>query len=100
MPSTAQQYGRIPMALGRLAGEAVTRKPVFSASRCTLCDACIQICPAKVLRKGERKPLIDRRDCIRCYCCGEVCPSNAVLLRRQPLRSVGRALLWTFTRKR
>jgi uncharacterized protein (DUF362 family)/NAD-dependent dihydropyrimidine dehydrogenase PreA subunit len=100
MPSTAQQHGRIPRALGRLAGEAVTRKPVFSASRCTLCEACIQTCPAKVLRKGDRKPLIDRRDCIRCYCCGEVCPSNAVMLRRQPLRSVGRALLWAFTRKR
>jgi len=100
MPSTAQQYGRIPMALGRLAGEAVTRKPVFSAARCTMCGACIEICPARVLRKDTRKPVIDRRDCIRCYCCGEVCPTNAVLLRRQPLRSVGRALLWTLTRKR
>jgi uncharacterized protein (DUF362 family)/NAD-dependent dihydropyrimidine dehydrogenase PreA subunit len=100
MPSTAQQYGRIPMALGRLAGEAVTRKPVFSASMCILCGACIDTCPAKVLRKGERKPLIDRRDCIRCYCCGEVCPSNAVTLRRQPLRSVGRAVLWAVTKKR
>lgn len=100
MPSTVQQYGRIPMALGRLAGEAVTGKPVFSASKCTLCWACIQICPAKVLREGERKPLIDRRECIRCYCCGEVCPSDAVLLRRQPLRSVGRMILWAFRGRR
>jgi len=100
MPSTAQQYGGIPSALGRLMGEAVTRKPVFSASRCTLCDACIQICPAKVLRRGERRPVIDRRECIRCYCCGEVCPSDAVLLRRQPLRSVGRMILWAFRGRR
>jgi uncharacterized protein (DUF362 family)/NAD-dependent dihydropyrimidine dehydrogenase PreA subunit len=100
MPSTAQQYGRMPKVLGRLAGEAVTRKPVFSATRCTMCGACIEVCPARVLRKDTRRPVIDRTGCIRCYCCGEVCPTNAVLLKRQPLRSIGRAVLWTVAKRR
>jgi uncharacterized protein (DUF362 family)/NAD-dependent dihydropyrimidine dehydrogenase PreA subunit len=89
MPSTARAYGGIPRVLGKVAGEIVSRKPVYVAERCTLCGACVEICYAQALALGEKKPRIDRDKCIRCYCCQEVCPTAAVVLKRRPLRSLG-----------
>jgi uncharacterized protein (DUF362 family)/NAD-dependent dihydropyrimidine dehydrogenase PreA subunit len=89
MPSTAKAYGGIPSALGKVAGEIVSKKPVYVAKRCTRCNACVEICYAQALTLGEKKPRIDRNKCIRCYCCQEVCPASAVLLKRRPARSVG-----------
>lgn len=89
MPSTARAYGGIPKALGKIAGEIVSRKPVYVAKKCMRCNACIEICYAQALALGEKKPRIDRNKCIRCYCCQEVCPSAAVVLKRRPLRSLG-----------
>ncbi|MCU0859559.1 MAG: DUF362 domain-containing protein [Thermoplasmata archaeon] len=89
MPSTVQRYGGIPSVLGAFIGEVVTRKPVFLASECTRCNACVEICPVKALELGPRKPGVDRAACIRCYCCQETCPEKAVVLRRRPLRSLG-----------
>ena len=89
MPSTATAYGGIPRALGKVAGEIVSRKPVYVAERCTRCGACVDVCYAQALTLGEKKPMIDRNRCIRCYCCQEVCPTRAVLLKRRPARSIG-----------
>jgi formate hydrogenlyase subunit 6/NADH:ubiquinone oxidoreductase subunit I len=75
--------------LSSIAALLVSRKPVFSTKACTLCETCIDICPAKALSMGDKKPSIDRGLCIRCYCCAEVCPSHAISLSRRPLRSVG-----------
>jgi len=95
MPSTTAHYAGVPSALGALAGEVATRKPVFLAERCIRCNACVEICPVSALTMGPGKPEIDRGLCIRCYCCQETCPEKAVVLRRRPLRSIGRrALAW------
>ena len=93
MPSTARAYGGIPRAFGKVAGEIVSRKPVYIAGRCTLCNACVEVCYAQALSLGDKKPRIDRNRCIRCYCCQEVCPSRAVLLKRRPARSLG-SMIW------
>jgi len=91
MPSAPKTFGRIPIAMGWLVGESIARKPVFSRSKCTLCDECIETCPAKALKKGKRRPSIDRNLCFRCYCCQELCAHDAIKLKRVPLRSLASA---------
>jgi uncharacterized protein (DUF362 family)/Pyruvate/2-oxoacid:ferredoxin oxidoreductase delta subunit len=100
LPSTARAYGGIPRALGKVAGEIVSGKPVYIAERCTLCGACVEICYAQALTLGEKKPKIDRNRCIRCYCCQEVCPTRAVLLKRRPVRSLGNMIWYGISRPR
>lgn len=69
----------------------IVLKPGFLRDRCTLCGACVGICPAKpkALRVEAGRIVIDDRNCIRCYCCSEICPSRAIKLHRGP----GAALL-------
>jgi uncharacterized protein (DUF362 family)/NAD-dependent dihydropyrimidine dehydrogenase PreA subunit len=93
MPSTTQPYGGIPSLVGGLVGAVVTRKPVFLAAKCSRCRACVEICPVDALTMGPKRPAVDRGTCIRCYCCQETCPEKAVVLRRMPLRSIGRGML-------
>jgi len=88
MPGKTRPYGRIPTALGWWFGESVARKPIFSRTKCTMCEMCIDICPAKALKKNTRRPRIDRSLCFRCYCCQETCAYSAIKLRRIPGRSL------------
>jgi uncharacterized protein (DUF362 family)/NAD-dependent dihydropyrimidine dehydrogenase PreA subunit len=98
MPGSPKPFARIPAAIIRVASEGASRKPVFSKSRCDLCGTCIESCPARALRRGERIPAIDRGKCIRCYCCQELCPNKAIALKRLPARSLGRAA-WSRTKR-
>lgn len=98
MPGEQGPSGKLLAWLYNIAGEGATRKPLFLASKCNLCESCIEGCPSKALVKGKRKPLIDRSLCIRCYCCQELCTQGAVKLRRMPLRSLGRTLAGSLVR--
>lgn len=101
MPPKLRVFGAIPSVLGGFASEAATRKPVFLASRCDKCGSCVEACPAEVLSLNSNGIVsIDRDGCIRCYCCQEVCPQRAVDLRRMPLRSLLRKLLFRVRKKK
>ena len=93
MPPVTRVYGRTPGVLGRFASEGLARKPVFDASTCIGCGACVDICAAKALTRDGHVVTVDRDACIRCYCCHEVCPAKAIALKRMPLRSWGRTLI-------
>lgn len=49
---------------------------------CILCNRCVHICPAKVLKQENKKIVINHKKCVRCYCCHEVCPKNAIDLTK------------------
>ncbi len=102
MPPKVRIFGPIPNVIGSLVSEMATRKPKFLTSKCVRCRACVDICPAEALSiddGDDAQVAIDRSSCIRCYCCQEVCPEKAVVLRRMPGRSLGRALLSRIGRK-
>ncbi len=53
--------------------------PDISAQRCTLCGACVKVCPPKALSLGVSSVIIRRpEDCDGCSACAEVCPEDAI----------------------
>ncbi len=78
---------RLPYALDRSLRKALTSRPHIDGRRCTLCGACVSICPARVMSKSNRIT-IDYDNCIRCYCCQEVCPDGAISPRDGWLKKI------------
>lgn len=60
---------------------AFNAKPVFDRALCLLCGQCVEICPSRALREGERGPTFDDARCIRCFCCQEICPEGAITIQ-------------------
>lgn len=68
---------RLPYFLDRRLRRALTSRPSVERLKCTLCNICVQVCPAEVMAKTDRIS-IDYDRCIRCYCCQEMCPEGAI----------------------
>ncbi|MBI5809893.1 MAG: DUF362 domain-containing protein [Deltaproteobacteria bacterium] len=67
----------LPYFMDRALRKALTSRPHIDASRCTLCNICVEVCPPGIMEKKERIN-IDYDGCIRCYCCQELCPGGAI----------------------
>lgn len=52
--------------------------PQASKTKCTKCNACVKLCPAKAMTLGKDRVEIDYDKCIRCFCCHELCPHDAM----------------------
>lgn len=46
------------------------------SGRCTGCGACVEVCPAGILRLQAWGPEIESGSCIGCFCCSEICPEK------------------------
>lgn len=53
-----------------------------AADACTLCLACVTVCPGKALLAGEERPQLRFREanCIACGLCARVCPEDAIAI--------------------
>jgi ferredoxin len=51
-------------------------------SKCTLCNACVTLCPTNVLSKEDNKINFVYSGCIACGMCKQACPEEAVDLKR------------------
>jgi len=85
----APEPEKIPRLVRWFFKEQANWRPVFDHQKCTLCGACVEICPAGALafvanKKSPAKKIIsiDRKKCINCFCCQEVCPSGAIRSER------------------
>jgi ferredoxin len=49
---------------------------------CTLCLACVTVCPARALQDGETLPQLKliESNCLQCGTCEQACPENAISL--------------------
>jgi ferredoxin len=50
---------------------------------CTLCMACVAVCPAKALATPGDRPRLDfiELNCVQCGLCAQACPEHAITLR-------------------
>ncbi|MHC1622999.1 MAG: 4Fe-4S binding protein [Candidatus Methanospirareceae archaeon] len=55
---------------------------LIDASKCTLCNACVTLCPTNALSKDETKINFVYGDCVACSICKQACPEEAIELRR------------------
>ena len=54
-------------------------KPIINSEKCTNCGTCIEICPVKVFKKGEKVAEVEKPDeCIGCRACEAQCPEEAI----------------------
>ena len=53
-----------------------------NADACTLCMACVSVCPAKALQDGGDTPALKfiEANCVQCTICSSACPENAIKL--------------------
>jgi uncharacterized protein (DUF362 family)/Pyruvate/2-oxoacid:ferredoxin oxidoreductase delta subunit len=87
--SGSSTIGALHPSLKTLARMFTVDRPIFHASICIACGACVRICPAKALeqdRVHKSRIRIDDASCITCFCCHEVCPVGAISIGKVPLR--------------
>lgn len=50
---------------------------------CTLCMACVNVCPVKALQAGGEKPQLKflEMNCVQCSLCEQACPERAIRLQ-------------------
>lgn len=63
------------------------------ADRCTLCLACVSLCPAGALKDGKEEPRLSfiEANCVQCGRCAHGCPENAIALEPRYLFDRNRA---------
>ncbi|MGB2980988.1 MAG: DUF362 domain-containing protein, partial [Candidatus Zixiibacteriota bacterium] len=72
----------IPNFLLKLVGPFVWVRPNILDGNCINCNICVENCPTKTIRAGEKRPSFDYTNCINCMCCHELCPEKAVYLEK------------------
>lgn len=67
----------ISLTAGAPFGEVQVNK-----ERCTLCMACVSVCPAKALADGDELPQLNfsEANCVQCGLCSSACPETALTL--------------------
>ena len=72
----------VPLPAGAPFGEVLV-----SQDACTLCLACVGVCPASALKSGDEIPqlMFVERNCVQCGLCEKACPEDAVSLRPRML---------------
>jgi len=72
----------IPNFVLKLIGPFVWVRPNILDGNCINCNICVDNCPTKTIRAGEKRPSFDYTNCINCMCCHELCPEKAVYLEK------------------
>ncbi|NIN01733.1 MAG: DUF362 domain-containing protein [candidate division Zixibacteria bacterium] len=72
----------IPSFLLGLVAPFVWVKPNIVDGNCINCNICVENCPTKSIRAGEKRPSFDYSNCINCMCCHELCPEKAIYLEK------------------
>lgn len=72
----------IPNFLLSLVAPFVWVRPNIVDGNCINCNICVENCPTKSIRAGEKRPSFDYSNCINCMCCHELCPEKAVYLEK------------------
>ena len=67
---------------------------IVNKADCTLCLACVTVCPARALQDGETLPQLKfiESSCLQCGLCEKACPEDAISLEQRYLIDSEQAL--------
>ena len=76
------QYAEAPAELAELPVGAPFGQVQAAKDKCTLCMACVQVCPTRALSDGDGKPQLNFTEdlCVQCGLCQTACPEGALTL--------------------
>ncbi len=77
----------LPYFIGSRVRKSLTTRPHILESKCTHCDLCVGVCPARIMQSAKRIK-IDYDRCIRCFCCQEMCPNEAITSKAGWLKKI------------
>ncbi len=65
-----------------LSADAPFGEVIVDKDACTLCLACVTVCPGRALQDGESKPQLKLIEsaCLQCGLCEKACPESAITL--------------------
>ena len=77
------QYAPVPEEVVELPSGAPFGEIEVDREACTLCMACVSVCPASALQDGTEHPLLSFKEskCVQCGLCAQACPEQAIQLR-------------------
>ena len=78
---------KLPGFIRKRLKNSITTRPEIDAHRCSLCNVCVQLCPAEVMVR-KNKIIIDYQNCIRCFCCQESCPRGVITVKEGWLKKL------------
>ncbi len=75
--------GHIAKEAVALPADAPFGEVIVNKDACTLCLACVTVCPARALQDGETLPQLKfiETNCLQCGMCEKACPENAISLQ-------------------
>lgn len=76
------QHAPAPVAVAQLPNGAPFGELSIDGDACTLCMACVSVCPLSALSDGGGRPALRFREanCVQCGLCHAACPEDAVRL--------------------
>ena len=80
------QAGAVPETI-KLPPQAPFGHIIVDRSACTLCMACVSVCPASAVAAGGDTPRLDfiEANCVQCGLCEQACPEDAIRLEARYL---------------
>lgn len=81
LPATSFKKN-LPPFIVNTAKRLIKYHPRVERDNCIRCAACIQACPAKVIKMSKRGIVFDYSGCISCFCCQEACPASAIKIKK------------------
>lgn len=84
------QAGALPETI-KLPPQAPFGHIIVERSACTLCMACVAVCPASAVAAGGDTPRLDfiEANCVQCGLCEQACPEDAIRLEARYLVARG-----------
>jgi len=76
---------KIPRPIVNLVKSLIKMRPYVLHDKCIRCEACVKVCPSKVIRFEGQRITFDYSGCIACFCCQEVCPKAAIKVKKSLL---------------